>query len=726
MNVLLIGGAGTFINNLIVKLKKEGHRVYLLTGSRYDDRPYQKVFEKYNFSYDSSCLNEIFESIRPDLTIFMGAYDTNFNWEKEEDEAVKYSARMMNILMAYVMAGTGRFVYLSSSEVYSGDYDNDITEDVPLNPSGFKGMVLSQAEEMCASYLRSTGKDIVILRLDNVFVIPMHVEDATDICCRMITHGLYDNVIPVDKNNVFALTYLTDAIECIYKVSTAKEHTKPVYNISSSNPVSEGEIAEKISNCLGFSVKTVVNSEKKTRKVLSNEAFTWEFGFVSLCDFSVIIRKVVDQMKRYRRAFVFGEAMKKSLRERIFEKVGSSFKLLIPFIENIIAFVIFTLLNIWAGNTNYFEKMDFYFLYVLLFAVFYGQQQAAVSATLAVAGYIISQIAGNSDALVFVDSGTYLWIAQLFIVGLVVGYMRDTITKMRREHEEDHEYLSLQLRDIKDINDSNVRVKDALETQIINQNDSVGKIYSITSRLDLYNQEDVLFQAAAIVSDLMKSEDVAVYTVGNSAYARLFSYTSEKAKHLGNSVKFKELGEMYEALSQKKVFINRQLKDELPVMASAIYSDDGEIQTIIMIWTLPWESMTLGQANQLVIIGALIRSAVVRANKYLAALVNQMYVGESHLMEPDAFKSLSEAYMRADDDGLTECVVLKLDTAGTDNVENSKLLYTKLRDHDYVGMLEDGNIGVLLANTDEKDAEFVIARLKDLGFECLLLEGNYK
>ena len=122
MNVLLIGGAGTFINNLIVKLKKEGHRVYLLTGSRYDDRPYQKVFEKYNFSYDSSCLNEIFESIRPDLTIFMGAYDTNFNWEKEEDEAVKYSARMMNILMAYVMAGTGRFVYLSSSEVYSGDY----------------------------------------------------------------------------------------------------------------------------------------------------------------------------------------------------------------------------------------------------------------------------------------------------------------------------------------------------------------------------------------------------------------------------------------------------------------------------------------------------------------------------------------------------------------------------------------------------------------------------
>ena len=724
MNVLLIGGAGTFINNLIVKLKKEGHRVYLLTGSRYDDRPYQKVFEKYNFTYDSTCLNEIFESIRPDLTIFMGAYDTNFNWTKEEDEAVKYSARMMNILMAYVMAGTGRFIYLSSSEVYSGNYDNDITEDVPLTPSGFKGMVLSQAEEMCASYRRSTDKDIVVLRLDNVFVIPMHVEDATDICCRMITHGLYDSVIPIDKNNVVALTYLTDAIECIYKVSVSEEHMKPLYNISSSDPISEGQIAEKISNNLGFSVKTVVNSEKKTRKVLSNEAFTWEFGFVSLCDFSVVLRKVVDQMKRYRRAFVFGEAMKKSLRERIFDRLGSNFKLLVPFIENIIAFGIFSLLNAWAGNTTYFERMDFYLLYVLLFAVFYGQQQAAVSATLAVAGYIIGQVIGQTGASVFVDSGTYLWIAQLFIVGLVVGYMRDTITKQRREHEEDHDYLSLQLRDIKDINDSNVRVKDALENQIINQSDSVGKIYSITSRLDLYNQEDVLFQAAAIVADLMKSKDVSVYTVGNSSYARLFSYTSEKAKHMGNSVKFKELGDMYDALSQKKVFINRQLRNDLPVMASAIYSDEGEIETIIMIWTLPWESMTLGQANQLVVIGALIRSAVVRSNKYLKALEDETYIEGSRLMEPGAFKSLAQAYRRADDDNLTECVVLKLNATGNSNIEDSKLLYSKLRDHDYVGLFEDGSLGVLLANTDEKDAEFVIGRLKELGFECVISEDD--
>ena len=151
MNILLIGGCSSVINNLIIKLNKEGHRVYLLTGNRYHKLPYQKVFERYNFSYDSSCLNEIFESISPDLTICMGAYDTNFEWEKEEAEAVKYSAAMMNILMGYAMEGEGRFIYLSSDEVYGITSDEDISEKEPVSPTNFKGMVLAQTEEMCES-----------------------------------------------------------------------------------------------------------------------------------------------------------------------------------------------------------------------------------------------------------------------------------------------------------------------------------------------------------------------------------------------------------------------------------------------------------------------------------------------------------------------------------------------------------------------------------------------
>ena len=40
MNILLIGGTSSLINHLILKLRKEGHRVFLLTGSKYKKNKY--------------------------------------------------------------------------------------------------------------------------------------------------------------------------------------------------------------------------------------------------------------------------------------------------------------------------------------------------------------------------------------------------------------------------------------------------------------------------------------------------------------------------------------------------------------------------------------------------------------------------------------------------------------------------------------------------------------
>lgn len=725
MNVLLIGGASSFLNNIILKLKKEGHRVYLLTGSRYDNRPYQKVFEKYNFGYDSTCLNEIFESIRPDVTIFMGAYDSNFSWKHEEEESVNYSARMMNILMAYVMAGTGKFIYLSASDVYSGYYEENITEDIAPTPTGYRGMVLAQAEEMCESYRKSCDKEIITLRLDNVYIVPEFQEDATDPCCELTKQALFKYSININPNQIYSLLYASDAVESIYRVVAADAPKRYLYNISSEERISEKELADIISKTCGFAINIVTSSTNDKRTVLSARAFREEFGYMASCQMDKSIKKIVEQMKRYRRTFVYGEERKKSLMDRINEKFSKSVRALIPFAENIVAFAIVTVISQLASNSETFSKMDFYLMYVLLFSVIYGQQQAIIASTLSVIGFFAIQLAGKTGINIFLDSSTYIWIAQLFIVGLVVGYMRDTITKLRREAEEEREYLSLQLRDIKDINDTNVRVKDALETQLINQNNTVGKIYSITSKIDQYNQEEVLFYAAQTVSELMKSDDVAIYQVANSDYARLISYTSEKAKVLGNSIKYNELEEMVSSFEEKNVFINRKLTEGLPVMASGIYDDDKKLEIIIMVWTLPWESMTLGQSNQLVVASALIRNAVVRANRYFEALESENFIGDSKVMEYKAFASIATAYVKAKNAGLTECIVLGV--TGNEALpieERGQQLYSMLRQHDYVGMLDmDSNsMGVLLANTNMQDAHIVIERMTKRGYNCEFLE----
>ena len=116
---------------------------------------------------------------------------------------------------------------------------------------------------------------------------------------------------------------------------------------------------------------------------------------------------------------------------------------------------------------------------------------------------------------------------------------------MKRESKEEIDYLSLQLKDIRDINSSNVRVKGALEKQLVNQSDSVGKIFRITSSLDKYSADEVLFHAAEVLSELIESNDVAIYTISDNGYARLFSSTSRKARQFNQSVKVESLGEMY-------------------------------------------------------------------------------------------------------------------------------------------------------------------------------------
>lgn len=50
MNILLAGGSCSLMDSMILKLRKEGHRVFLLTGDKYrHNKIMNGLFEKYDF-----------------------------------------------------------------------------------------------------------------------------------------------------------------------------------------------------------------------------------------------------------------------------------------------------------------------------------------------------------------------------------------------------------------------------------------------------------------------------------------------------------------------------------------------------------------------------------------------------------------------------------------------------------------------------------------------------
>ncbi len=720
MNILLIGGSGSFINNLIIKLNKEGHRIYLLTGSRYKQAPYQKVFERYDFTYDCTCLDEIFKSIDPDLTLFMGAHDTNFRWQEEKD-AVRFSASLMNILMAYSMNNVGRFIYLSSDEVYGYDYDRFITEESPTAPSTLRGMVIAQGEELCRSFRVNRGLDILTLRIDNIYSIPQERKDVNNICARMCLEAMEKGTISITHDQWMSFMYETDAVEFVYRFIQADSQKYSIYNLSVSEAVSELEIAQMVKEAIGGEIQILYSEKLGQRRVLSNNRMYEEFKIPLSCDLEAIIQRMAEHMKKNSHVFLHGEQEKLPWWKRVMNKAGWLIHAMIPFIENMIVFIPFFMINNRTADSAYLANLDLYLLYVLLFAIVYGQQQATFSAVLATAGYCFRQMYERSGFELMLDSNTYIWIAQLFILGLTIGYMKDKLNILKRESEEEQEFLSVQLSDIQDINNSNVRVKDALETQIVNQDDSIGKIFSITSSLDQYSSEEVLFYATEMLVQLFGTRDVAIYTVSNGDYARLFAATSQTARSMGNSIKYAEMGRLYETLMSKKVFINKELDDKYPLMANAIFEGE-KMQMILCIWGIPWERMTLSQANQLTVVSSLIQNAVLRANRYLKVLESERYMAGTRIMETKAFSALSHAFMNAEAKGLTDSTLLRVTSNSTNYKQAGTFLGAKLRDSDYIGTLEDGNLYVLLSNTSKEHSLSVIERMAKMGMNIEVVE----
>ncbi|MCI8292601.1 MAG: NAD-dependent epimerase/dehydratase family protein [Hespellia sp.] len=724
MDVLLIGGSGNLINAMIDKCKKSGHRVYLLTGGSKEHFSYKRVFEKYNFAYENEIIKDIFKSISPDITIFMGAYDANFDWSKAREEIVRYTTGLMNILSAYSLMKKGRFVYFSSQEVYGEPHNKAILETETLSPQGFKAMALAQGEEICSNYRKAQGLDIMVLRLDHVYGVPDRKWREDNLCFRMCVEAIRTGHISANGRHVFSMLYLNDAVELAYKAIVAERPKEWCYHISSMDETDELQLAQLIRRKIGKEVVIIDNSVGENYKiVLDGRRYQEEYGQKIFINYEMGVERLVKYLERHSSSLEMMEDSDEKGYKKFTYFIRGILRKMFPFAENVLGFIPFFMLNNKAVGSQYFDRLDFYLLYVLLFAIVHGQQQAIFSAMLAVAGYFFGQMYERTGFDILLDYNTYVWIAQLFIVGMVVGYMKDKLKDIQKEDEEEIRYLKRKMDDISDINDSNIQMKQNFEQQVVNQRDSLGKIYELTSGLEHYAPEEVLFYAAKILSQLMDSRSVAVYVVANEEYARLFSATSPEARELGYSIKYSEMEEMLCELKEHRVYVNRTMQEGLPLMASAVYEQE-QMWFILMLWDIPWQRMTLAEANRFMIVCALIRDAALRAEQYLRAVRSQRYVEGTDILNEDSFETLVKAFLDAKAQGLTECELLTIPIREVSHRNMADQLKSILRQTDYLGIQGEKELQILLPNTNKEGAEIVRKRLQTIGIS-VMEEGGF-
>lgn len=714
-SILIVGGYGTFTEELINKFYKEKWQIYTLTNSRRLVKP-AHVFEQYTFAYDSGSVEEVITSCRPDAILFTGAYDPLYRWEDEhvQEESLNYIAGLSNLLMSAVAFGVRHFVYVSSDRVYEDEYAVDIREEMPVSPNSFQGMTISQGENLAMHFNATTQMEVTILRIARMYGIPVNRESCTDIYSRMCMKALVSGRLSVNAKRVLSALYVKDGVEAVYLLIDAPERKHRLYHVSSMEEVTEDEVAEIIREKYSHPVEIVDRTiGLRQRVILSNERFCSEFPFQVRNGYEEMIPMIIAHMKRHKNLFLHNDEQYEG--KRFQDRMLRLLKKAVPFLETVIFFFPVYFLNIQAEGGSYLGQINFYLLYVLLFAVVHGRQQAIFSALLSVIGYCFGQMYTTSGFSLLIDINTYIWTAQIFIVGLTVGHLKDKFRETEEDKNERIDFLSDRLSDITVINSSNTRIKNYFAEKLISSAEGVGRIYEITSRLERAKTGEVLFSALDTLSEIMETRDVSIYLVSNENYCRLASASSEKARSLGKSLAIADYGAMFDVMMRKQVYINRSLDTGLPMMGSALFDDKGIMRIVVLLWNIPYEQMTLYQANLLTVVGALVYSMVVRDADYMDALAYRRFLPGTGILQAEAFESMLDIYRNAGEKGYAQSSVLYIQSEGMPLTELSSKIRLLLRDTDYAGVIVGGGIAVLLTNTNKNEAAYVKARLEENG-----------
>lgn len=694
MKVLLCGEYGLFCTDLISRLKKEKHDVFVITGSEKIRRqkPGTGVFQEYHFSYRSKNVRTIMKNIQPDIMIILGVCDTKYTWLDENHESVKYLTGITNLLMGAKEAGIKQILYCSSLGVYEGCTDLILDKSTPFKGDSLLMQTMIQTEHMCREQNEPGKFDISVIRYPEVY--GDYKTHEYNICTRMMRDFWHKTKVTIEPSRQHRVLYVKDAVDTLMRVFACQKREESYLVLGST--YSERQILDEIRFVIQGREVEVEEledeakglpdiSDSQNHSLPFNEKYSLEDGMKELYK---LFEKENDLEAQ-------GEKKKSIIREIIF-----------PLVENIGLFLFITVLTILLRDTWFASIINFYLFYVLIVSVVYGCAHALFATFLTLVAQT-AQIffAGTAFAYtIFTD------ILPILVIGVLVGYMRDKYKRKNDDLEDEKKYYQSELVDMTRIYDGNRFVKELYEKRLMNYENSMVKVYEVTSRLDFWEPQKVIFQAVDVASELLGIEDVAIYIVGsNSSYVRLAASSSKAAQIMGKSIQVNEEFFMHQALVERNVYRNKEIETKFPSYACGIYHEES-LNAVIMMWTKQLTKINLYEANMLALICRLIGTSMDRATTFWNMNTDQ-YIPGTSILEEDAFQKIEQVYIEGAQQNKLEYAMLKVPQAilhvpGQNWHEQVEGL---IRQTDIIGQVE-GDIFIILPNTNQEEAAYVTQR----------------
>lgn len=440
-----------------------------------------------------------------------------------------------------------------------------------------------------------------------------------------------------------------------------------------------------------------------------------ELGWQPRCDIREGVHAAVQSVLEKREA---ARHAKTSLTTR--ERLKQLWHRAVPYVENGAgALLMAGIAALQQGSpVNRVIPVDFNFVYIGTFGLLYGKRQAvlSVAASLAILVTCLTLRGGELVGMLYNPVELLHFVSYLF-VGVLTGYFADRASYERAANGWKERRAAERQSFLKNLYQESVRVKDRLYRQIVNSDDSIGRVYRIVRRLDSVEEENLYTQTAAVTAEVLNVQNVAVYVVSRDGhYLRQKVRMGDVAATRPHSLRVDDNAYLQDMFRTQRVFANRALQDGVPDLAAPVIYEENII-AVVEIYDLDFGQWSYYEQNLLSLTARLVAASLGRAWRFEQEAAEKRYLPGTRILKDGEFQKVLDEL--AERRRLTKdypAALLPVVLGGMTVPELDAKLAHCIRAEDFAGEYQ-GGIALLLPDVEGKTLGLVRDRLARAGVE---------
>lgn len=261
--VLVTGGAGFIGSELVRQLAEDGQRVVVLDNlvngraSHLDGLPAERVRLVVGDVRDASLVAALLAEIGEVETVYhLACLGVRHSLHAPRENHEVNATATLELLELARRASVGRFVHVSSSEVYGSAIELPMPEEHPTHPTTVYGAAKLAGESYARACCATHGLPVVVVRPFNSFGPRCHHEgDSGEVIPRFLLRAMAGRPLTVfgDGAQTRDFTYVADTARGIRLAGGALEAVGRTINLGCGSETAIGDLARQIAARYGVS-----------------------------------------------------------------------------------------------------------------------------------------------------------------------------------------------------------------------------------------------------------------------------------------------------------------------------------------------------------------------------------------------------------------------------------------------------------------------------------------